>query len=149
MEVKFNEYVISDDKLKISVDDVIDFLSKSYWANSRPHDRTKKAIENSYCIGVFHHDKQIGFARVVTDWATFYYLCDVYIEEGHRGRGIGKKLMETIMNIAELEGLMGLLGTKDAHALYEKYGFIKDSERFMKRPPQWSSHFRGEINESR
>ncbi|WP_276357683.1 GNAT family N-acetyltransferase [Cohnella caldifontis] len=139
MEVVFNDYLISDDKLKIRSDDVIDFLSKSYWANTRPHERTKKAIENSYCIGVFHEDKQVGFARVVTDWATFFYLCDVYIEEEHRGKGIGKKLIDSIMNLAELEGLMGLLGTKDAHGLYEKYGFIKDSERFMKRPPQWSS----------
>ncbi|GGH20041.1 GNAT family N-acetyltransferase [Paenibacillus segetis] len=139
MEVLFNDYLISDDKLKINIDEVLDFLSKSYWANTRPHDRTKKAIENSYCVGVFYRDKQVGFARVVSDWATFFYLCDVYIDDEHRSRGIGKKLIETIMNVAELEGLMGLLGTKDAHGLYEKFGFIKDGERFMKRPPQWIS----------
>lgn len=139
MEVMYNDYLISDDKLKISVDAVIEFLSGSYWANSRPIDRTKKAIENSYCIGVFHKDEQVGFARVITDWATFFYLCDVFVQEEHRGMGIGKKLIESIINVAELEGLMGLLGTRDAHGLYEKYGFIKDGERFMKRPPQWVS----------
>jgi len=139
MEIKFNDYLISDDKAKICVDDVLDFLSTSYWASARPHDRTRTAIENSYCVGVFHQDKQVGFARVITDWATFFYLCDVYIKEDHQGNGLGKKLIEAVMNVAELEGLMGLLGTRDAHGLYEKYGFIKDGERFMKRPPQWIS----------
>lgn len=139
MEIVYKEYLISDDKSKINIDDVIEFLSRSYWANKRPHERTKKAIENSYCIGVFLGDRQVGFARVITDSATFFYLCDVFVDEEHRGKGIGKKLVETIINAEEFEGLMGLLGTLDAHELYEKYGFIRDPERFMKRPPHWIS----------
>ncbi|TVX96324.1 GNAT family N-acetyltransferase [Cohnella terricola] len=137
MELKYNDYLISDDKSKICVEEVIEMLSSSYWANTRPIERTKKAIETSYCLGVFHHEKQIGFARVITDWATFYYLCDVIIHESHRGKGIGKKLVETIIHAEELEGILGLLGTKDAHELYAKYGFIKDGERFMRLPPKW------------
>ncbi|TGK12536.1 N-acetyltransferase [Leptospira fletcheri] len=135
----YNDYSISDEKSKIQAEAVIEFLSKSYWANLRPPDRTRKAIENSYCVGAFHKGEQVGFIRVVTDWATFFYLCDVYVEEGHRGKGLGKKLIETVLNSAEFEGLMGLLGTKDAHGLYEKYGFIKEKDRFMKRPPEWAS----------
>jgi GNAT superfamily N-acetyltransferase len=138
MEVVYNDYLISDDKSKININDVIDFLTRSYWANKRPHERTKKAIENSYCLGVFFGAQQVGFARVVTDGATFFYLCDVFVDEEHRSKGIGKKLVETILNAKEFEGLTGLLGTLDAHGLYEKYGFIRDQERFMKRPPQWS-----------
>lgn len=139
MEVVYRDYLISDDKSKIDFGAVNGFLSQSYWANTRPLDRTKKAIENSYCFGVFHQDRQVGFARVITDWATFFYLCDVFIKEEHRGTGIGKKLIGTVMNAPELQGLMGLLGTKDAHGLYEKYGFIKEPDRFMKRPPEWAS----------
>ncbi|GMK41279.1 N-acetyltransferase [Paenibacillus sp. CCS19] len=140
MEVIYNDYLISDDKSKINTEAVIAFLTRSYWANTRPPERTIRAIENSYCIGVSYGDQQVGFARVVTDWATFFYLCDVYVDEEHRGKGIGKKLVQSVMNVAELEGLTGLLGTKDAHGLYEKYGFVRDSERFMRRPPQWTMH---------
>ncbi|PWV94483.1 acetyltransferase (GNAT) family protein [Paenibacillus cellulosilyticus] len=137
MEVVYQDYLISDDKSKIDVEAVVAFLSQSYWANTRPPERTIRAIENSYCVGVFYGEQQVGFARVVTDWATFFYLCDVFVDEKHRGNGIGKKLVEAVMSEAVLEGLTGLLGTKDAHGLYERYGFIRDSERFMRRPPQW------------
>ncbi|SDE44452.1 Acetyltransferase (GNAT) family protein [Paenibacillus sp. UNCCL117] len=138
MEIRYDDYVISDDKSRLDVEAVLESLSRSYWAQTRPQERTRKAIEHSYCVGVYYNEAQVGFARVITDWATFFYLCDVYVDDEHRGKGIGKKLVEAVMDIAELEGLMGLLGTRDAHGLYEKYGFIKDGERFMKRPPQWA-----------
>jgi GNAT superfamily N-acetyltransferase len=138
METQYFDYLISDDKTKTDKSVVLDFLSKSYWANTRPHDRTIKAIDNCYCLGVFKEDKQVGFARVISDGATFFYICDVFVMEDHRGKGIGKKLIEIIINAEEFEGMMGLLGTLDAHGLYEKYGFIKDPERFMKRPPKWN-----------
>lgn len=137
MEVVFKEFLISDDKLRMDKDVVLDFLSRSYWANKRPHDRTIKAIENSYCLGVYKDEEQVGFARVISDGATFFYLCDVFVLEEYRGKGVGKKLVEVIVNADEFDGMMGLLGTLDAHGLYEKYGFIKDSDRFMKRPPKW------------
>ncbi|MEK5057936.1 GNAT family N-acetyltransferase [Paenibacillus sp. FSL H7-0326] len=82
---------------------------------------------------MYYGDRQIGFARIITDWATVYYLCDVFIDEEYRGRGLGKKLIEVI--IEEYEGMMGLLGTLDGHGLYEKYGFMKNTERFMNRRP--------------
>lgn len=138
MEVIFNEFIISDDNSRIDRDIVLDFLSRSYWANKRPQDRTIKAIENSYCLGVFKEDNQIGFARIISDDATFYYICDVFVLEEYRGKGIGKKLVETIVNSDKFEGMMGLLGTLDAHELYQKYGFIREPERFMKLPPEWS-----------
>lgn len=137
MEVVYNDFLISDDKSKIDNNTVIDFLSRSYWANKRPHERTQKAIENSYCVGVFKEDQQVGFARVITDGATFFYLCDVFVTDEYRGMGIGKKLIEFITTSEKFAGMLGLLGTLDAHGLYEKYGFIKESERFMKRPPQY------------
>ncbi|WP_441874589.1 GNAT family N-acetyltransferase [Paenibacillus sp. 2TAB26] len=94
----------------------------------------KKSINNSVCFGVYDGDKQVGFARVVTDFATMYYLCDVYIDEEYRGAGLGKKLVEVITE--QFEGMMGLLGTLDGHGLYEKYGFMKNTERFMNRRPR-------------
>ncbi len=97
----------------------------------------EKSIENSLCFGVYDQGKQVGFARVVTDFATIAYIGDVFILENYRGRGLGKRLIKTIMNHPELRGLrLWLLGTKDAHDLYRKYGFQKVTEtqfvdRFM------------------
>jgi GNAT superfamily N-acetyltransferase len=136
MNLVFEDYVISDDKNRLNLDTLLGFLKRSYWASDRSRESTEKAIANSLCIGVYHLNKQIGFARIVTDYATVYYLCDVFIDENHRGAGIGKKLIEAIVNYDELIDLTGLLGTKDAHSLYEHYGFLKDSTRFMRRPSQ-------------
>lgn len=137
MEVSFNEFIISDDMSRIDKNAVLDFLSRSYWANKRPQDRTIRAIDNSYCLGVFRENSQVGFARVISDYATFFYICDVFVLEEYRGRGIGKRLVETIVNSDKFDGLNGLLGTLDAHGLYEKYGFIKEPDRYMKRIPNW------------
>jgi len=136
MEVSYKDYVISDDKSKINVQTVIDFLAGSYWANRRTPEKIKKSIQNSICYGVYHETKMIGFARLITDGATMYYLCDVFVLEAYRGQGISKKLMDVITNDPEFEWMSGILGTKDAHGLYEQYEFIRDSERFMKRLPQ-------------
>ncbi len=115
-----------------------DFLAnRSYWAAGIPLAVVKRSIDNALCFGVYHQDGQVGFARVVTDYATFAYLGDVFILESHRGRGVGKRLVKTIMEHPDLQGLrLWLLGTKDAHELYRKYGFKKLTEtalmdRFM------------------
>lgn len=133
METWYGEYFISDDKSLVDRDVVCDFLSRSYWASHRTPDVIRKSIDNSVCYGIYHGNNMIGFARVVTDWATLYYLCDVFIDENHRRHGLGKKLVETI--IADFPDVTGLLATNDAHGLYEQYGFVRDSESFMRRRP--------------
>ncbi|HEX3046394.1 MAG TPA: GNAT family N-acetyltransferase [Bacillota bacterium] len=136
MELFFGDYKISDNKDLISADSVRELLSKSYWASQRSQETIEKSIRNSICIGVYDHDNLIGFARMVTDQATMYWLCDVIIEEAYRGKGLGKKLMECITEMEELKGMFGILATRDAHGLYEKYGFQKEPGRFMRRNAQ-------------
>lgn len=133
MEVAYNGYLISDDKEKIEPQVVMDYLARSYWANTRPAARILKSIENSICYGVYREGRQVGFARVITDGATTYYLCDVFILEDHRGQGLGKKLIETIVHSEEYDGMVGILGTLDAHGLYEQYGFVRSPDRYMVR----------------
>ncbi|MGG1634581.1 GNAT family N-acetyltransferase [Paenibacillus sp. FSL K6-3182] len=134
MELLYDRFVISDDKSMLNIDTICSFLARSYWANKRSLEVIEKSINNSVCFGVYDGDKQIGFARVVTDFATMYYLCDVFVDEEYRGTGLGKKLVEVITE--QFEGMMGLLGTLDGHGLYEKYGFMKNTERFMNRRPR-------------
>lgn len=136
MEVQYKNYVISDDKTRIDVQTVIDYLARSYWAHNRPVEKIKKSIANSACYGVYDGDRMIGFARIITDGATMYYLCDVFILEAYRKQGISKKLIETITNAPEFEWMTGLLGTKDAHGLYEQFGYHKEGDRYMRRAPQ-------------
>jgi GNAT superfamily N-acetyltransferase len=137
MEITWNQFVISDNKERLDVDVIQGFLSRSYWANKRPEERTLRAIENSACYGVYEGRKQVGFARVVTDHATMFYLCDVFIDEDYRGMGIGKKLVESLITCDDYKDLVGLLGTKDAHELYKQYDFEHDTERYMRRMPDY------------
>ncbi|HVX52721.1 MAG TPA: GNAT family N-acetyltransferase [Chitinophagaceae bacterium] len=100
------------------------YLQTSYWAPGIPIEVVQKSIANSVCFGVFYADTQIGFARLVTDKATFAYLADVFILEEHRGKGLSKWLMETIHTYPELQGLRRwMLATRDAHGLYEQFGW--------------------------
>ncbi|CAN7743161.1 GNAT family N-acetyltransferase [Paenibacillus sp. LjRoot153] len=137
MEITWNQFVISDNKELLDVDVIKGFLSRSYWANKRPEERTLRSIENSVCYGVYEGRKQVGYARVVTDHATMYYLCDVFIDEDYRGMGIGKKLVESVITSDDYKDLVGLLGTKDAHELYRQYDFEPDTERYMRRMPDY------------
>ena len=121
-----NNYILSDDKSLIQLDRVCEMLSTSYWAKERPKEVNAKAIEFSHCFGVYQDGVQVGFARCITDYATTYYLCDVIIDEAHRGKGLGKALVKYITEHESLAGAMGVLGTRDAHGLYEQYGFICD-----------------------
>jgi GNAT superfamily N-acetyltransferase len=108
----------------MDVDAIHAYLSKSYWAENVPHNIMSRAIDNSLCFGVFYNEAQVGFARLITDSATFAYLADVYILEAHRGKGLSKQLMEIIISHPQLQGLRRMvLATFDAHTLYEKFGF--------------------------
>lgn len=124
------EYIISTDKSKLDVDVIHNYLcNESYWAKNIPVELVQKSIDGSCCFGLFAKEnpalKQIGFARVISDCATFGYLADVFILEAYRGKGLSKWLMETIMNYPGLQGLRRwLLATKDAHGLYTKFGFL-------------------------
>jgi len=134
VDIYFGEYKFSDNKSLISIDKVCELLGKSYWANNRKKETTIKAIENSICIGIYSKEEMIGFARIVTDYATMYWLCDVIIDTHHRKNGLGKKLIEIITQMKELDGMFGILATRDAHGLYEKYGFKKvDAEKYMRK----------------
>jgi len=134
MDINFGEYRFSDNKSLVSTDKVCELLGKSYWANNRTRKKTVKSIENSICIGIYLKEEMVGFARIVTDYATMYWLCDVIIDENHRKNGLGKKLIEVITNMKELDGIFGILATRDAQKLYEKYGFKKvDAEKYLRK----------------
>src|SRR5690554_5035322 len=129
--------MISDDLNLLNYDIIYSFLSRSYWAKNRPKETVKKSMDNSVCIGVYHKNIQIGLARIVTDDVTIYWLCDVYIDENYRGKGIGKKLIESITISERFKNLMGVLGTKDAQGLYEEYQFETKPENLMLRKPDF------------
>jgi len=127
-------YSISTDPKAMDLDAVHAYLAQSYWAREIPKEVVAKSIRGSLCFGLFAGNRQVGFARVVTDYATFAYLCDVYILEEHRGRGLAKWLMEAVVEHPELQGLRRfLLATRDAHGLYEKLAFtpLAKPEIFM------------------
>ncbi len=129
-------YEFSSDPARMDLDAVHAFLSQSYWSPGIPRETVLRAAANSLCFGVFHAGKQIGFARMVTDRATFAYLADVYILDAHRGRGLSTRLMEHILAHPDLQGLRRMmLATRDAHALYARYGFtpLKAPDRVMER----------------
>lgn len=131
-----NGYVLSTDKSRIDVPTVHAFMQDSYWAADRPMSTLRLAIDNSICFGIYKDRNQVGFARVVTDGATFAWLCDVYIAHAHRGLGLSTWLMEGILAHPDLQNLQRwLLATKDSHGLYERYGFSAPHkpERLMER----------------
>ncbi len=119
-------YLISTNASMLDLEVVHGYLSRSYWAAGVPEDVVRRSIENSLCFGVYRGEEQAGFARVVTDRATFAYLADVFVLEEHRGQGIGKWLVEVILSHPELQGLRRwMLATRDAHDLYRRYAFTE------------------------
>jgi N-acetylglutamate synthase-like GNAT family acetyltransferase len=129
-----NQFTITTDKEKFDVEFIHSFLTRSYWAEGISKEVIKRSIEGALCFGLFENDKQIGFARMITDKATFAYLADVFIIEEYRGRGLSKWLMEVIMSHPSLQGLRRMmLATKDAHGLYQKFGFtaLNNVDRWM------------------
>src|ERR1700742_3363012 len=117
-------YEISTDRSRLNVTLIHDFLRSSYWAKDIPREIVERSIEGSLCFGAYADGRQVGFARVVSDFATFGYLADVFVLTEHRGKGVGKLLMANILKHPQLQGLRRfLLATKDAHGLYAQFGF--------------------------
>lgn len=134
MEWQNGEFTISTDRARLQTDAIHKYLSEeSYWARERTREQTERAIKNSLPFGVYKGENQIGFARVVTDFATFAYLGDVFILEDFRGKGLSKWLMDVIVSHPDLQNFRRwILATKDAHALYGKFGFTA-----LKHPTRW------------
>ena len=132
-------FEISTDSTRLDLAYVHRYLSEEcYWALGRSRNIVEKSIANSLCFGVYTGDRQIGFARVVTDYATFAWLCDVFIDDAYRGQGLGKRLIETVVAHPALQGMRNfILATRDAHELYRGYGgfeALAAPERWMARP---------------
>jgi GNAT superfamily N-acetyltransferase len=118
------DFEISTDPARVDVRMVHEFLTKSYWAKGIPIETVQRSIENSICFGAYHGRRQVGFARIISDLATFAYLADVFVLSSYRGRGLSRWLMECIVSHPDLRGLRRwMLATKDAHGLYAKFGF--------------------------
>ena len=132
-----DQYTISTDRSRLDLDLIHRFLSEeSYWAKGRSREQVERSIENSVCYGAYAGDELVGFARAVTDKATFAWLADVFVVPEHRGRGLGQKLVEAALDDPDLVDVYRwFLGTADAHDLYRRYGFdaLRDSGRFMAR----------------
>jgi GNAT superfamily N-acetyltransferase len=128
------DFVISTDRGKLDVDAVHAYLSNNtYWATGRTLDTVARSIDNSLSFGLYKNGEQIGFARVVTDYATFAWMADVFVLESFRGNGLGTWLVETILSHPQLQGFRRwVLSTKDAHEIYRRFGFVE-----LKRPERW------------
>lgn len=130
-------YVVSTDKSRLDFGLIHEFLSsRSYWATGRPAEVVRRSVENSLAFGLYRGERQVGFARVITDFATFAWVADVFVLEEFRGRGLSKWLMEVMLSHPDLQGLRRwVLATKDAHGLYARFGFepLRRPERWMER----------------
>jgi len=131
-----NEFVISTDRSKLDLDLVHGYLASSYWASGMPRPTLERAVENSLTFGIYRGDQQAGFARVITDLATYAYLSDVFVVEPYRGRGLSKWLIECVLAHPDLQGLRRFaLFTRDAQGLYERYGFapVRGKSTYLER----------------
>lgn len=136
-EYQREDFTVSTDPALLDLAWVHNYLTnEAYWARGRTFPVFIKSVQNSLCFGVYHHSKQVGFGRVISDYATFAYLADVFIDEAYRGRGLGKWLVECVLSDPELQGLRRwMLVTSDAHGLYQRYGFspLKYPEKLMEK----------------
>ncbi len=136
IETHRDQFTISTDPERLDVDAITDMLTRAYWAKGRTRDVIARYLQHSLTFGVYDGEHQIGLARVVSDYTTFAWLCDVFIHEDYRGRGLSKWLMETIHSHPDLQGLRRwLLATRDAHGLYKQFGWtpIANPERWMEK----------------
>lgn len=132
MKWEQNSYYITDSKENIDRDFIISSLQSTYWAKGRPSDLIAKSFDNSVVLSVFENAKQIGFARIVSDFACFSWLCDVFLSPEYRGKGLGKFLMACISEHPASRVRMNILATKDAYGLYEQYGYKRREMMFKK-----------------
>lgn len=127
------EYEISDDPARLDLDVIERLLRGTYWAWERSRAAIEKSIARSICLGAYWRGVQVGFGRAVTDGATFAWVCDVVVEEAHRGAGLGKALVEAVVRHPEIVDLRQVLATRDAHSLYERLGYARFGEIFLAR----------------
>ncbi len=133
-EYRKNGFVISTDRERLDLDVIHGFLTESYWCKGIPREVVARSIENALCFGIYKQSQQVGFARVISDYATYAYIGDVFVVEAHRGQGLAKWVMECIMQHPQLQGLRRWsLVTGDAHGLYSQFGFtpLQAPERWM------------------
>lgn len=138
-ETQRNQFTISTDPSRLDIEVIADLLSRSYWANTRTREQLERALAHSLVFGLYEGPRQIGLARVVSDYAIFAYLCDVIIHEDYRGQGLGKWLMNTVHNHPDLVNVRRwILVTNDAHGLYTRYGY-----KPLEQPERWMMKFDG------
>ncbi|WP_047152098.1 GNAT family N-acetyltransferase [Aneurinibacillus tyrosinisolvens] len=135
MEWMKDGYLISDDKKLLDIEAIVTLLSKSYWASDRPQEVIERSIDNSISFGVYYNQEQVAFARAVTDKVVFTWVMDVIVREDFRSQGIGKKLIECLLEHPDIKETKVSLATKDAHTLYEKFGF--ERQECMRRGPSF------------
>lgn len=126
-------FLISTDPARLDLDTIHGFLARSYWADGRPREVIERSLQTSLCFGLYRSQEQVGLARVITDFATFAYLCDVFIAEPYQGQGLGKWLLACVLAHPDLQGgLRWMLATRDAHGFYRQYGFLA-----LAAPERW------------
>lgn len=131
-----DDYSFSSDPARMDLEVIHGYLTHSYWSPGIARERVATAMANSLCFAAFHRDRQVGFARVITDRATFAWLADVFVLEEHRGRGLSKGLLARVFDCPDLQGLRRfMLATRDAHGLYTQFGFasLTSPQRYMER----------------
>lgn len=136
IEAHRDQFTISTDPERLDLEAICDFLTRAYWANTRPRERTERAFRNSLVFGLYDGETQIGLGRIVSDYSIFAYLCDVFIHEEYRAQGLGKWLIQTILEHPDLKDVRRwVLVTNDAHGLYQNFGFksIADPEHWMQK----------------
>jgi len=139
LETQRENFTISTDLSRLDVDAIADMLARAYWAQGRTNELIARYLQHSLTFGLYDGSRQIGLARVVSDYTTFAWLCDVFIHEDYRGRGLGKWLMETVHSHPDLQGLRRwMLATRDAHGLYSQFGWTP-----LDNPERWMMKFDG------
>ena len=138
-ETQRDNFTISTNPALLDVDAIVDMLSRAYWAQGRTREMITRYLQHSLTFGIYDGSRQIGLARVVSDYTTFAWLCDVFIHEDYRGHGLGKWLMETVHSHPDLQNLRRwLLATKDAHGLYSQFGWVP-----LEPPERWMMKING------
>lgn len=138
MDATDGHFTVSTDGSRLQIDVIVEYLSGAYWSSNRPRALIERSLEHSLNFGLFDGEAQIGLARVITDYATFAYLCDVFVLEAYRGQGLGKWLMAVVTEHPDLAHLRRfLLATRDAHGLYTQFGFTP-----LNAPDRWMERFK-------